>query len=308
MRGNEKIRERLSAKSDTNQQLKGWMGKFSAILLIGLSTETSFAEQIASFESPAAMNDWAVVNDTVMGGISKGTFTRTPEGTLLFSGQLSLENNGGFASIRNRPRPLNLARSSSIELRVKGDGRTYYLDLRSASQRMGGSFRAQLPTLENKWQTLTIPISDFKFQSFGRARPSVRMNPSTISSIGFTLSDKNPGVFELEIDYVKSLDETPLIYKSDASESERQLSLIELTISKGVPLFNMGEVGACADIYEVACTALLSTQKIPDAAIATIQQALEEAKTTDTQRGKAWILRYALDEVRGIIETNQKLD
>ena len=62
------------------------------------------SQTIASFENPATLDDWGVVNDSVMGGISTSRFQQTDDGTLIFAGQLSMENNGGFVSLRNRPR------------------------------------------------------------------------------------------------------------------------------------------------------------------------------------------------------------
>ena len=44
-------------------------------------------------------NDWTIVNDTVMGGVSQATVTDHPQGGVVFSGTLSLANNGGFASL-----------------------------------------------------------------------------------------------------------------------------------------------------------------------------------------------------------------
>ena len=44
--------------------------------------------------------NWQVVNDGVMGGRSYGNLTRSGDSEALFSGNLSLENNGGFSSIR----------------------------------------------------------------------------------------------------------------------------------------------------------------------------------------------------------------
>lgn len=66
-----------------------------------------------------------------MGGISKGGFNLTNEATLLFTGKLSLDNNGGFASVRTKPSyigcPIN---TTAIIIMAKGDGRTYWVDLR----------------------------------------------------------------------------------------------------------------------------------------------------------------------------------
>jgi NADH dehydrogenase [ubiquinone] 1 alpha subcomplex assembly factor 1 len=69
---------------------------------------------LASFSTDDAVKAWDSVNDGVMGGISKGGASRTAEGTLLFSGELSLANNGGFSSIRTKPSSLGLTNESAI--------------------------------------------------------------------------------------------------------------------------------------------------------------------------------------------------
>ena len=58
------------------------------------------------FALPGAASGWQVVNDGVMGGVSEGTFEITDRNTLAFVGTLSLENNGGFASVRTKAKIL----------------------------------------------------------------------------------------------------------------------------------------------------------------------------------------------------------
>ena len=71
---------------------------------------------------------WVAVNDGVMGGRSTGGPT-LPDGTLKFRGDLSLANNGGFASVRSVGRSFDLSSATAVVLRVKGDGRSYQLRL-----------------------------------------------------------------------------------------------------------------------------------------------------------------------------------
>lgn len=274
-------------------------------------TITMNAEMIATFENAESLDDWTVVNDTVMGGVSQSAFERTSEGNLRFYGQLSLENNGGFVSIRNQPAPLSLEDGSGIALRVKGDGRTYYLDLRSNRQRMAGSFRAPFSTVENEWTDLVIPFENFVAQSFGRQLPNVRLEPATITSIGFTLSDKKPGPFTLEVAYVKRIGTAATNESADAplpiealDPADRKRKLIELAIARGVPLFNEGNPAACAATYEVACTALLAMPDTSDTVAASLRSALKEIETTNDASRKAWILRYALDDARAEIASS----
>lgn len=159
---------------------------------------------IASFGNDEALKSWTSVNDDVMGGVSKGGFSRSEQGTLLFTGELSLENNGGFASIRMKQGELGLDGTSGIVVKARGDGRTYWVDLRSTDQMAASSYRAFLPTTAGEWKETTIPNQDFKLQAFGREIPIKSVNPATLASVGFTIADKKEGAFSLEIESVKA--------------------------------------------------------------------------------------------------------
>jgi uncharacterized surface protein with fasciclin (FAS1) repeats len=159
---------------------------------------------VASFQNDDALKSWTSVNDSVMGGVSKGGFKRSGQGTLIFSGDLSLENNGGFSSIRMKKSELGLAGTSELIVKAKGDGRTYWVDVRFADQMSASSYRAFLPTTVGEWKETRLPYSDFKLQAFGKELPLKPINPASIASVGFTMADKKEGPFSLEIEYVKA--------------------------------------------------------------------------------------------------------
>lgn len=277
-----------------------------AVAILAMTSAVSHSldanQTIASFENPSTLSNWGAVNDSVMGGVSTSSFRQTNDGTLLFQGQLSLENNGGFVSLRNRPRNLGLNNVAGFVVRARGDGRAYYLDLRESRQMTAGSFRASFATKDGEWTETFIPASDFVRQSYGRPYPNTRLRPQNIASLGFTLSDKNPGPFRLEIDYVKAVARG---YTNDSfstdSETERELdsspeAIINLAISRGVPLFNSGNPEACAAIYEIACIALLERNALSQSNKTSISQSLTEASRAQSFTRQAWILRYALDD------------
>ena len=178
---------------------------FVIINLLALQTDAAEEKTLAAFKDPVSVDSWISVNDGVMGGVSKGGFKRTDEGTLLFSGNLSLENNGGFASIRTKPTPMDLSGMNSVVVKAKGDGRTYWVELRANRQMGASSYRADLPTTAGKWTEVIVPIKDFKLQAFGQVIPSGPINLAKVESLGFTLADKKAGPFELEVEYVKTV-------------------------------------------------------------------------------------------------------
>jgi uncharacterized protein YbjT (DUF2867 family) len=103
---------------------------------------------------------WGAVDDVVMGGVSESSI-RLCDRAALFSGIVSTDNSGGFASVRTRnfDSPLNLAGYEGIELRVKGDGQRYKFILRSESKWDGISYCYSFDTEKDRWIDVRIPFN-----------------------------------------------------------------------------------------------------------------------------------------------------
>ena len=147
---------------------------------------------------------WSSVNDNVMGGISQGGFSWDPAGYGVFLGALSLANNGGFSTIRSEARDLGLGDSDGIVLRVRGDGRTYNLNLLASDNRFEiGNWRVPLPTTAGEWTEVRVPFDRFVFTVMGRqVRGKGSLDSADVRSISFSISDKNETPFRLEIDSI----------------------------------------------------------------------------------------------------------
>jgi len=159
-----------------------------------------------AFASPDAATEWLSVNDGVMGGMSDGRFRITERQTLEFVGTLSLENNGGFASVRSRPRTLGLQTGDVIVARVRGDGRAYQLNLYTSARTRAFSYRAQVQTRSNAWTEVAVPLDRFEATSFGQVlQGAAPIDPRSITSIGFLLAEKTPGPFVLEVAWIKAV-------------------------------------------------------------------------------------------------------
>jgi monofunctional biosynthetic peptidoglycan transglycosylase len=159
---------------------------------------------LLDFATPESARQWQAVNDGVMGGVSQGRFRITDARTMEFSGNLSLENNGGFASVRTKPTALDIKSGDTLVVRVKGDGRDYMVNIYTKSRRMAFSYRADLSTEQDQWQEIHLPLGRFEPTSFGRVVAGMgAVDPDQINGLGFMLSDKKPGAFRLEIESVK---------------------------------------------------------------------------------------------------------
>jgi len=168
------------------------------------------ARPLFDFTQPATANRWQAVNDGVMGGVSRGSFQVTPAGSLEFTGTLSLENNGGFASIRSKPANMGLKSTDTLLIKLKGDGRDYSLNLYINRPLMAFSYRATFTTKKGEWLEIRAPLANFVATSFGREVANAGpVNPAEIIGIGFMLSDKKPGPFRLEIESIQAVSKAP---------------------------------------------------------------------------------------------------
>lgn len=157
--------------------------------------------------SEADRSEWYPINDGVMGGVSRSDIRPTDQGTGVFSGVLSLENNGGFASVRTKLGHRDLSEYAGLEIRVRGDGRTYQLRLRTDDRFDGIAYQVQFETRDGEWITVQIPFDRFRPTFRGRTLTDVEpLDTSSIHQMGFMLADKMPGPFSLEIDFVRAWD------------------------------------------------------------------------------------------------------
>ena len=155
------------------------------------------------FSKPDAAKAWQTVNDGVMGGVSDGK-VRITETNLEFYGTLSLENDGGFASVRSKAAKMDLSKYDGLVFKVRGDGRDYYLNVHVPTSQIAFSYRASFKTEKDKWTEVTIPFNDLKATAFGRTLDKGKpLNPSNVEALGFLLSDKKAGPFKLEVAWIK---------------------------------------------------------------------------------------------------------
>jgi monofunctional biosynthetic peptidoglycan transglycosylase len=158
---------------------------------------------LIDFSKPDEKENWRIVNDVVMGGVSQSEIIITNESTAIFRGDLSLENNGGFASVRTNPMDYQLDGYTNITAHVRGDGRTYQLRLRTDDGFEGISYQSEFETAEGEWIIVELPFSEFMATFHGRRVPDAPvLDPGNIRQIGFLIADKKEGFFRLEIDWI----------------------------------------------------------------------------------------------------------
>jgi NADH dehydrogenase [ubiquinone] 1 alpha subcomplex assembly factor 1 len=162
-------------------------------------------QMVIDFSQPDARVSWQIINDGVMGGISRGEMAFTEGGRGLFRGVLSLENNGGFASVRQSGRSHDLSGYDGLQLQVIGDGRSYQLRLKTDNRYDGVSYRYRFTTEPGKPVTVSAPFTEFEPVFRGRVVPGAPpLDPAKIEQIGFLIADQKDGPFRLEIAWIQT--------------------------------------------------------------------------------------------------------
>ena len=154
-------------------------------------------------DSPDAYS-WVVVNDGVMGGLSSGQ-AFMEDNSIRFTGTVSLENNGGFASIRSRRVQIDLQGAEEIEIRYKLTGVDFAFQLNQFNRFWYPNYKYPLPKTGDEWVTVTIPIDSMRqsqvgnytgrtFETANKRRPIIQ--------VGFISDEKKENDYSLEVDYV----------------------------------------------------------------------------------------------------------
>jgi monofunctional biosynthetic peptidoglycan transglycosylase len=164
---------------------------------------------IFDFSRPSAAEGWYPINDGVMGGASESEF-QAENGIAVFRGLVSLENNGGFASVRSALGNHDLSAYAGIALRVRGDGKRYKLNLRTDNQFDGINYQTVFTTEPGQWITVRLPFGDFLPSFRGQGlRSADPLDTRRIVTFGLLIADQQAGPFRLEIVWIGSYVDSP---------------------------------------------------------------------------------------------------
>lgn len=136
----------------------------SILLIVSLTAGQAMAETVFDDFSGDANARWDYVADRVMGGVSSGRaeIRGTGAGAVLrLTGTVSTDNNGGFIQVRRRFSDPWPAGAQGLDLRVRGNGETYYVFLKTPNlNRVWYSYRASFTAPAN-WTQVTLPFAEF---------------------------------------------------------------------------------------------------------------------------------------------------
>lgn len=147
---------------------------------------------------------WSAMTDRVMGGVSTGE-SEVEGGNLIFTGEVSLENNGGFSLVETTEGSFNFSGHEGMRLRVKGDGRPYVLRLATDARHRGDrvQYEAGFETTKGEWTEVVVPFGEMKPSHHGETVDAPELDLAGIKQVGVMTGDKKAGPFALEIDWMQ---------------------------------------------------------------------------------------------------------
>ena len=152
---------------------------------------------IYHFENKANLNGWTIVNDDVMGGISKSTLKLNKEGFGVFEGRISTAYNGGFASVRYDCKRIYTKNNNSIKLNIKGDKKEYKIRVK-ANRNDYYSFTLPFKT-SGEWEEIIIPLNEMYATFRGRRLNMKKFNNDYFEQITFLFGNNRNEKFNLKI-------------------------------------------------------------------------------------------------------------
>ena len=208
---------------DTPEQVE-YEGMKNLVKVVSQHIQPTQEKVLFDFTHPTAdiKERWGAVDDVVMGGVSQSNI-RLAYDQAIFSGLVSTDNNGGFASVRTRnfTPPLDLSDYEGIEIKVIGDGKRYKFITRCEGKWDGIGYCYSFDTVYNFPTTIRIPFQDlipvFRAKTVKEAG---EFDSSKVYSMQLMLSkfeydgELNPkfeaGSFGLEVEYIKAYGGKPL--------------------------------------------------------------------------------------------------
>jgi monofunctional biosynthetic peptidoglycan transglycosylase len=169
----------------------GWIGVAAPALCL----EDKFL-MIIDFASETAA--WPSIDDVVMGGVSSSEMV-LDDGFATFRGEVSFDNNGGFASVRSRPQVRDLSSFDGLALRVRGDGKTYGFRIRTNSSFDGVSYQVAISPPAGEWHEVRVAFTDFVPVYRGRrVTDHPPLDAAQVTTLGLIIS-RQEGPFRLDI-------------------------------------------------------------------------------------------------------------
>jgi NADH dehydrogenase [ubiquinone] 1 alpha subcomplex assembly factor 1 len=153
------------------------------------------------FSSTSDWSVWEIENDVVMGGKSTSDLSRSKEGHAVFTGFVSLENNGGFASMQYHFESKDISGYEKAIILLKGDGKEYQFRIK-ANLNEKAAYVYNFKT-SGEWQTIEIPLNKMEPTFRGNKLKTPNFSADKLQEIRFMIGNGKAESFRLEIDKIE---------------------------------------------------------------------------------------------------------
>ena len=152
------------------------------------------------FNTQTKSDSWQIVDDGVMGGLSKGDFQISKDGHGIFSGFISTANNGGFSSVRHLMQPKQLKHTGKLVIKLKGDGKRYQVRIKDKASH-NFSYAATFQT-SGQWEEVEILLEHMQPIFRGQNVNQPNFSGNSIEEVRFLIANKKSESFKLLIDKI----------------------------------------------------------------------------------------------------------
>ena len=144
---------------------------------------------------------WEFIADTVMGGVSEGSVSFQKEKNIFYArmtGNVSLENNGGFIQFRRKVENKLSNNLQGINVKVRGNDLEYYIHIRTKGTILPWQYYQAPFKVKKEWNEIAIKFLDFKRSGIMLSK---KFKPKNITSLAIVAYGKNHKV-NLEVDTI----------------------------------------------------------------------------------------------------------
>ena len=156
--------------------------------------------ELFNFSDPRSVDAWRAIDDRVMGGVSRSSLRSDRAGHAVFEGEVSLAQNGGFASVRSNPGERGHTGATKCLIEARGDPKDYKLSLLIDDGLDGFNYQASFTTMGHHWQAISLLLANFRASFRGRDVPGApALDPARIRQVGLMIAGRQAGLFALDI-------------------------------------------------------------------------------------------------------------
>ena len=152
------------------------------------------------FSKTTKIKQWHILDDNVMGGRSKGKFRVSNNGYGEFYGKISLDNNGGFSSLRYTFDTIDSSRYKIFIVSLKGDGRPY--QFRVKNNRHNRFSYIYVFETSGEWETIEIPFDKMHPSFRGKRLNASNFDGLQMEEVAILIGNKKAEDFKIRINKI----------------------------------------------------------------------------------------------------------